>query len=1218
MNDLRSPDSFLANDTINQEEPGYLRQSGLDSVGALPWGTHFCQFYATGEDLLDTLVPYFREGLAANEFCMWVTSEPLQVAQAREALGMRVPDLDERIARGQIEILDYRQWYTATGTFDAEAVLQGWLGKLANARRRGFEGLRLTGNTFWLEEAIWENFKHYENTVHNVLGNMPVLALCTYSLEKCGLREILDVLANHEFALIKQGAEWEIIRSVARQAELALRESRERLARFAEITFEGIAISENGKIVDCNEQFARLTGYPVQELKGMAVLELVAPADREQVLENIRLGCDVHYLEHALLRKDGTLITVEAHSKTSPSNPAQRFTAVRDITDHKQAAEKLLATQRDLKRAQAVGHIGSWRLDIRRNELLWSDENHRIFGIAKGTPLTYEIFLAVVHPEDREYVNRMWQAALQGAPYDIEHRLVVDGEVKWVRERAELEFDRVGNLLGGFGTTQEISELKRVEHELRRSEALLRTITDNTPDPIYIKDRDSRILLINPAALRVTGKSEEKVLGKTPVEIFDDPAVGRMMMENDRCVMESGDTKENEVVVRSAEGERILLSIKTPYRDVHGDIVGIIGISHDITKRKEAEEALRASSERYQSLFSSMSEGFILSELLCDEMGQPRDYRFLKVNPAFERLTGLKRDEVVGKTHYHVFPGSDPVWVSRFGEAALTGRPVKFDKYSTALNRHFELFAYRTKERQFAVIFSDITERKQAENKLRESEELNRRIIASSADCIKVLDLAGNLLSMSEGGQRLLEIADVRCYINGSWIGFWREEDQPSVRNAIALAQSGELGQFQAYCPSEKGMPKWWDVAITPILGGDGKVERLLAVSRDVTERKQAELVLRDAARRKDEFLAMLAHELRNPLAPIRNAAHVLGQLDLAEPRVKWARETIEGQVAHLSFLVDDLLDISRIVRGKVVLKKKNVEFSTLAKQALEAARPLIENKRHQLAVRLPDAPVWLEVDPVRLTQVLVNLLDNAAKYNTDGGKIEFEARLDGQEIEIKVLDNGMGIPAELLPHIFELFQQGERNLDRSLGGLGIGLTLVQQLVEMHGGSVAAYSDGPSRGATFIIRLPTAAPPHALPPAPKQGNQRPVQAIRVLVVDDDAAVADSTAMLLEIEGHEVRVAHDGHTALEMVRGFRPQAVLLDIGLVGMDGFETAKQLRRLPEGRELFLMAVTGYGDEETKVAALEAGCNRHLIKPLSINLLLDLLVEEVSGRHAG
>ena len=395
-------------------------------------------------------------------------------------------------------------------------------------------------------------------------------------------------------------------------------------------------------------------------------------------------------------------------------------------------------------------------------------------------------------------------------------------------------------------------------------------------------------------------------------------------------------------------------------------------------------------------------------------------------------------------------------------------------------------------------------------------------------------------------------------------------------------------------------------------LSTENEVPTVRVAITDITEQQEAEIALRDADRRKDEFLAMLAHELRNPLAPIRNAAHVIGRLGLDEPKIQWAQEVIETQVTHLTRMVDDLLDISRIVRGKITLKRENIAFAALAQQVAASARLLAESKGQQLAVHLPEQPLWLEGDPVRLSQVLLNLLDNAVKYTPEGGRIEFDAHLAGPEIEIAIRDNGSGIRAALLPRVFDLFQQDERNLDRAAMGLGVGLTLVHRLVGMHGGRVTARSAGQDQGATFTVWLPAniGAEPLAAPAAPEAPGSP--AGIRVLVVDDDHAVADSTAVLLELEGYEARIALTGLDALEQVRQYRPQLVLLDIGLKGMDGFETAQRLREMPEGRNLHLIAVTGYGDTETRERALESGCDHFVIKPMAWDALGKLLTETV------
>jgi PAS domain S-box-containing protein len=393
-----------------------------------------------------------------------------------------------------------------------------------------------------------------------------------------------------------------------------------------------------------------------------------------------------------------------------------------------------------------------------------------------------------------------------------------------------------------------------------------------------------------------------------------------------------------------------------------------------------------------------------------------------------------------------------------------------------------------------------------------------------------------------------------------------------------------------------------------PIRGEAGNILGVVLVFRDVTERKRAEEALQAADRHKDEFLAMLAHELRNPLAPVRNAVALLRLGGTSAADRCWAAEVIERQVRHLSRLVDDLLDVSRIRRGKIRLQKQPVALAEVVAQAVETSRPLIEAHRHHLDVQLPPGPVLLEADPTRLAQVLSNLINNAAKYTPDGGRIRLAAAVEGGAAVVRVADTGIGIPAEMLPKVFDLFTQVDHSLDRAQGGLGLGLALVQKLVELHGGSVEAHSDGPDKGSEFVVRLPLPAEAVHVQPRPEQVSPVRSATRRVLVVDDNADAVASLALLLRLAGHEVRTAGDGPAALELAPRFRPEAVLLDIGLPGMDGYEVARRLRALPELKDVLLMALTGYGQEEDRRRAREAGFDHYLTKPVEPAALQRLL----------
>jgi signal transduction histidine kinase/CheY-like chemotaxis protein len=395
---------------------------------------------------------------------------------------------------------------------------------------------------------------------------------------------------------------------------------------------------------------------------------------------------------------------------------------------------------------------------------------------------------------------------------------------------------------------------------------------------------------------------------------------------------------------------------------------------------------------------------------------------------------------------------------------------------------------------------------------------------------------------------------------------------------------------------------------------------------REIVERRRAEAALRsseaqarklaEADARKNEFLAMLGHELRNPLAPIRNAVKIMKQRGSDDPDMCWARDVVDHQVRHMGQLVDDLLEISRVTSGKVRLQKEAVDVATIVAFAVETSRPTIEAQHHRLSISLPAEPIYVDADSIRMAQVLSNLLNNAAKYTQSEGQIRLAAAPDGDEVVFRIRDNGIGIPPEMLSRIFDLFTQVDHSLDHSQGGLGLGLTLVRSLIEMHGGTVQALSDGLGRGSEFIVRLPILAAV-ALPAEPavsdattsrKQQPSGPSR--RVLVVDDNVLSAQSLATILRLEAHDVQVTHDGGLAIEAVRRFRPEVVLMDIGLPGIDGYEVARRLRgdaSLGAGIAL-LVAVTGYAEDDARRRSQEAGFDHHLVKPVDPDGVLALL----------
>jgi len=527
----------------------------------------------------------------------------------------------------------------------------------------------------------------------------------------------------------------------------------------------------------------------------------------------------------------------------------------------------------------------------------------------------------------------------------------------------------------------------------------------------------------------------------------------------------------------------------------HGATRELRGVVIDATRQLEAEQELAATEERYRTVFDSIDEGLCVIDMLYDAHGKPCDYRFVETNPAFIKHTGLV--DAVGKTIRQFAPGHEQHWFDIYGRVAETGEAVRFENEARALGRWYDVYAARLGgpgQRRVAVLFNDITARRQSEEALRQ-------------------------------------------------------------------------------------------------------------MAHDLAE----------ANRLKTEFLATLAHELRNPLAPIRSGLQFIrrapgdAQGTAAVARV---HEIMERQLGHLVNLVDDLLDVARITRGQIALRRERVELAAVLSAAVESSLPLIEAARHQFDLRLPTVSLALDADPTRLTQVVSNLLNNAARYTPKGGRIVLAAERDGDEAVVAVSDNGIGIAPDALEQVFGMFTQVGQTQQPGSGGLGIGLSLVRSLVELHGGTVRAESAGTNAGSVFTVRLPLAPASAEAPPARADATPDPAArpALRVLVVDDNRDAAETLAALLGLLGHSAPVANDGHQALRMLDSLNPQAVFLDLGMPGMSGYEVAQKIRQERRYDGVLLVALTGWGGEADRAKTAAAGFDRHLTKPATVEAIEEVL----------
>jgi nitrogen-specific signal transduction histidine kinase/CheY-like chemotaxis protein len=501
-----------------------------------------------------------------------------------------------------------------------------------------------------------------------------------------------------------------------------------------------------------------------------------------------------------------------------------------------------------------------------------------------------------------------------------------------------------------------------------------------------------------------------------------------------------------------------------------------------------------------------------------------------------------------------------------------------------------------------------------------------RRLAAERESFAQLFEQAPSFMAVLRGPEHRIELANpgyMRLTGHREIIGKTLREALPEAvaqgylqlldevyQSGKAYSASGAKYVLQV-APEAPPVERYVDFVYQPIIDADGSVSGIFVEGFDTTGRNLADIALLDANRRKDEFLAMLAHELRNPLAPIRNAAAILARTIPEQAETYAVVSMIQRQADQLTRLVDDLLDVSRISQGRIDLKKETLNVAPLVEQAFETVAPLFQDKHQDVSLAPGYEPLHVVGDVTRLVQSLVNVLTNAAKYTDRGGKIRIQTRGSPDDVFIEVSDNGAGISAELMPQIFELFVQGDRTLDRSEGGLGIGLAVVKKLIEMHGGQISARSEGLGKGSTFELRLPRARAPVAANTAAASAN---AGIRRVMIVDDNVDAADSLALLLGLEGHETECAYSAAGALERVSAFAPQVVLLDIGLPDIDGYEVARRIRALPGGAAMTLVALTGYGQAEDRERALASGFQAHLVKPVDLVVLGRILTTHPSA----
>jgi PAS domain S-box-containing protein len=772
---------------------------------------------------------------------------------------------------------------------------------------------------------------------------------------------------------------------------------------------------------------------------------------------------------------------------------------------------------------------------------------------------------------------------------------------------------------------QEIAERGKAEAaEQLRADELMTTLAC-IGDGVITTDAEGRVVYLNRVAKELIGWNVTDAIGQPLESVF------RILEETTRAPvanLASQALRSKQIVappresmVISKQGvERPIGARAAPIKTADGRLIGCVLTFRDLTEQKQAAEALRASERRFSG-FMEHSSGLAW---IKDAEG-----RYLYANDAAVKAFRTTRAELYGKTDADIFDAETARQFHANDLRALHS-PTGIQTVETLADEngvtHYSIvhkFLIPGWDNAATLVGGtalDITEQMQIEQELRDHQERLER--AQHAGRIGTFDW--NIRTDAVKWSRLEEeiFGLPRGTFGGKYESFLqmvhpedREQTAAECRRVIDEGSELEMS-FRILRPD--GQVRWISAQGKVERDGDGRPLRMVGVNIDITERRNAEIALREADRRKDEFLAILAHELRNPLAPLRSGLDILQVVGSQTPEMESIRLVMDRQLKHMVRLIDDLLDISRISRHKLALRLERLSIQNVIASAVELVRPAIEDSEQQLHVSLPDEAIYLQGDFTRLSQVFGNLLSNSAKFTPSGGSITVSAEAAEENVIVRIRDTGIGIPAESLPRIFEMFSQVDRSLERTSGGLGIGLALVKALVEMHGGQVRARSDGPHRGTEFEIRLPRDLAAQPALPTPSENGSPNVQPCRILIVDDNHDAGQCLALMLNLQGHQTRFAQDGLAGLDIAESYRPDLIFLDIGMPKFNGYDVARRIRQQAWGSSIRLVALTGWGQEEDRRKSQAAGFDAHLVKPVDRATLAKVVADLSSAQANG
>ncbi len=1083
------------------------RKSGIEAIGDVPWGTHFCQFYRTKEDLTDILVPYFKAGLENNEFCMWVTSTPLKVKDARAALGEVVKDLDERVSKGQIEILDYSEWYTRSGEFHSDEVLKGWVEKEREALWNGFDGLRLTGNTFWMERNGWTGFTEYEAEVNSVIGQHKMIALCSYSLDRCNASEVLDVVDNHQFALARREGRWDILQSLERKkAEETLQTNRQLLETVIDTMPAALNIIRGNdlRIQLANPAYRAIA--PGKEMVGKTLDEIWPETGQDfgKLCQKVLATGEPYQVQDELnkIRRqpDGPLepayFSWSLHRVPLPGGEGWGILNIAwETTERKRLEDKtkelLDQIQRERDRLSAL-------INSIPDEIWFADKQGK-FTLANPAAVKEFVNKNGFLEKDIEKLARSLTILRpDGSPRPVEEspplralkgevvrnleeiiRTPAKGELRYRQVSSTPVKDSNGEIIGSVSVVRDITEHKKVDEAFKESEKKYQDLVETTSDFIWEMDSQGRYTYCSTQMQRLWGVKPEEMIGKTPFDMM--PPVDREKGLEFFRRLENSPAPFSGLVTTAYNGQGRLILVETngiPFFDKNGRLLGFRGISRDVTERKKMEEAKRA--EETLHSVSQYTRSLIEASLDPIVTISPEG-KITDVNEATVKATGTNREKLIGTDFSDYFTEPEKAregYQQVFAKGSVIDYPLTIrGKDRRLIDVLYNATVYRDTSGNVLGVFAaarDVTDLKKHKEHLEELVMERTVALHESEQRYSILfDKAPFAKALTKMPERtIVSVNDAFLMLFG-----YTQEDvvgktsvdlgipDPGSQEQVAaeLRKHDSVSDFECAYQTRSGDKRILSLNLDSIVIG-GK-DHLLTTIQDITERRRMEQL-------RDQFISAVTHELRTPLVSIKGYTdYMLSKSQEALPqKIEKNLSVIKESSDRLMRITDDLLDYRRLTMGRFDLDSKPMDLKKVIETSTRHVQPFLEKKRQKLQIQVPEYQLPIQADESRLMQVIMNLLENASKFSPVNGVINLHVERELGFFRTSVAENGIGIKKEDLTRVFEPFAAIQKS--SWIKGTGLGLSVTKGLVEAHGGKIWAESEGEGKGSTFIFTIP--------------------------------------------------------------------------------------------------------------------------------------------------